>query len=89
MLYYLGQVKNIGVWVFSILFPIHEGLTIERYNELDVYYDPHYVPLDDEHLWISSVVSVENDAMAKRAHNTRFDNGIPQMVTGTRKEKKK
>jgi len=87
VLYYLGQVKNVGVWMFSILFPVHEGLTIERYNELDLYYDPHYVPLDDEDLWLSSGVSGEHGpkwSMERSGHEE-----IPQIGTGARKEKKK
>lgn len=48
VLHYLGQLKSKGLWLLSVLFPTHEGLSVERYNEVDLYYDPDYVPLDDD-----------------------------------------
>ncbi len=42
VLYFLGKITTTGKVVLSALFPVHEGLTRERYNELDVYYEPFY-----------------------------------------------
>jgi hypothetical protein len=39
VLYYFTRVGTLGKGVLSVLFPLHEGLTVERLDELDVYYD--------------------------------------------------
>jgi hypothetical protein len=64
VLYYIGRAKNTGAWILSVLFPIHDGMTIERYNTFDVYHDPYYVELEDEEVgigWQNSISDTQQE----------------------------
>lgn len=51
VLYYAGRAGSLGIHMFSVMFPLHDGLSVERFDELDVYYDPHF---EEESDWYDS-----------------------------------
>lgn len=70
VLYYIGRAKHTGVWILSALFPIHDGMTIERYNTFDVYHDPYYVELEDEEVGVGWLSDISSDTRQEEVQRT-------------------